>query len=76
MTEIEAALQRIRTVADRKGGLAILAREADVPYTTVHSFSERDWSHKNLEVIEKLVAAADRIAARDDDAGEPQGAAA
>lgn len=75
MTEIEAALQRIRTVADRKGGLAELAREADVPYTTVHSFSERDWSHKNLEVVEKLVAAADRIAARAE-AAESRDAAA
>lgn len=75
MTEIEAALQRIRTVADRKGGLADLAREADVPYTTVHSFSERDWQHKNLEVVEKLVAAADRIAARDAASGSRADAA-
>lgn len=65
MTEIETALARVQAVAARKGGLAELAREADVPYTTVHSFSDRNWSHKNLEVIEKLVAAADRIAARD-----------
>ena len=66
MTEIELALQRIRTVADRKGGLVKLAQEADVPYTTVHSFSQRNWSHKNLEVIEKLAAAAERIEARDE----------
>jgi precorrin-6B methylase 1 len=65
MTEIEQAVQRIRDVADRKGGLVKLAAEADVPYTTVHSFSQRNWSHKNLEVIEKLAAAAERIAAQD-----------
>lgn len=68
MTEIEAALQRIRLVADRKGGLAELAREAEVPYTTVHSFADRDWGNKNLSVVEKLVAAADRITAREADA--------
>jgi precorrin-6B methylase 1 len=67
MTEIAAAVERIRRIGARKGGLAELAREADVPYTTVHSFSERDWSHKNLTVIEKLVAAAERIEARGDD---------
>lgn len=65
MTEIEQALERVRVVADRKGGLAKLAQEAGVPYSTVHSFSQRNWSHKNLEVIEKLAAAAERIAAQD-----------
>lgn len=64
MTEIEQAVARIRAVASRKGGLMDLSREAGVPYTTVHSFHQRDWSHKNLEVIEKLTAAADRIAQR------------
>ena len=64
MTEIGSAIERIRKVGDRKGGLADLAREADVPYTTVHSFSERGWTHKNLAVIEKLAAAAERIEAR------------
>lgn len=65
MTEIEQALARIRAVANRKGGLAELSREAEVPYTTIHSFHQRDWQHKNLEVIEKLTAAADRIAQRE-----------
>jgi precorrin-6B methylase 1 len=63
MTEIAAAVERIRNVGRRKGGLALLAQESGVPYTTVHSFAQRDWSHKNLEVIEKLVAAAERIEA-------------
>lgn len=63
MTEIAAAIERIRRVAEAKGGLARIAAEADVPYTTVHSFQQRDWSHKNIEVIEKLAAAAERIEA-------------
>lgn len=61
MTEIEQAISRIRAVAEDKGGLARLAQEAGVPYSTVHSFHQRNWSHKNLEVIEKLSAAALRI---------------
>lgn len=65
MSEIEVALQRIRAVADKRGGLVKLAQEADVPYTTVHSFAQRGWSNKNLEVIEKLAAAAERIEAQD-----------
>lgn len=62
---VERAVSRIRVVAERKGGLAKLAQEAGVPYTTVHSFSRRGWSHSNLEVIDKLANAADRIAAQD-----------
>jgi hypothetical protein len=77
MTEIEAALERIRAVADRRG-LAELARVAGVPYTTVHSFHERGWTNKNLKVVQKLVSAADEIAARadsDDDAPTQDAAA-
>jgi soluble P-type ATPase len=68
MTEISAALDRIREVADRKGGLVELALVAGVPYTTVHSFAKRGWTHKNIRVIEKLSAAADEISARGDEA--------
>lgn len=75
MTEITAAVDRIRRVADRKGGLTLLAQEAGVPYTTVHSFSQRGWTNKNLDVIEKLVAAAERIEADLVD-GDDRGAAA
>lgn len=71
MTEITAAIERIRRVGDRKGGLADLAREADVPYTTVRSFSGRGWTHKNLAVIEKLAAAAERLEARGGDGTAP-----
>lgn len=60
MTGIAHAIETIRTAAERVG-LADLAREAGVPYTTVKSFADRGWSHKNLEVIEKLAGAADRL---------------
>ena len=73
MSEISATIARIRKVAGRKNGLADLAHEAGVPYTTVHSFAQRNWTHKNLEVIEKLAEAAARISARDED--EPRDAA-
>jgi hypothetical protein len=63
MSEIASTIELIRRAADAHG-LAELAREADVPYTTVHSFAERQWSHKNLEVLEKLSAAAGRLAKR------------
>lgn len=60
MSEIAQTIGRIRAVADLKG-LAELASEAGVPYSTVHSFAKRGWSHKNLDVLEKLSAAADRM---------------
>jgi hypothetical protein len=59
MTEIADTIDNIRAVADDIG-LAELAREAGVPYTTVKSFADRGWTHKNLDVIEKLGAAAHR----------------
>lgn len=64
MTDIAAAIAQIRRVTQAKGALAELAQESGVPYSTVHSFAKRDWTHKNLEVIEKLAAAAQRIADR------------
>lgn len=64
MSEIATALERIWRVADRKGGPARLAEEAGVPYTTVHSLVQRR-KHKNLEVIQKLMAAAERIESKD-----------
>ena len=69
MTEIATAVERIRRIAERRGGMTLLAREAGVPYTTVHSFSQRDFTNKNLEVVEKLAAAAERIEAADDGHG-------
>lgn len=64
MNEMERAIARIREMADRRG-LAELSREAGVPYSTVHSFAQRAWSNKNLEVLQKLSAAAERLALRD-----------
>jgi lambda repressor-like predicted transcriptional regulator len=63
MSDIANAIACIRRAADRSS-VAELAREAGVPYTTVHSFADRKWSHKNLEVIQKLEKAAERINAR------------
>jgi hypothetical protein len=62
MSEIAAAIAHIRAVADQVG-LVELAREAGVPYTTVRSFAGRKWSHKSVDVIEKLSEAAKRLAA-------------
>ncbi len=61
MSEIATAVDTIRAQADRLG-LAALAREAGVPYTTVKSFADRGWSNKNLDVVEKLAEAANRLA--------------
>jgi hypothetical protein len=63
MTKIAATLQEVRWAAEQVG-IAELAREADVPYTTVKSCADRDWSNKNLDVLVKLEAAADRIRVR------------
>jgi hypothetical protein len=67
MSEISSAIESIRQAAG-KAGLVELAREAGVPYTTVHSFSNRQWSHKNLDVLEKLAGAAQRINDRQESA--------
>lgn len=64
MTELQSAVRRIK-IAAKTTGLVGLSKEAGVPYTTVHAYAKRNWSNKNLDVIEALVAAADRIAARD-----------
>lgn len=53
MPDIASTLSSIKVLADEIG-LAELAREAGVPYTTLRSFAERDWSHKNLEMVERL----------------------
>lgn len=63
MSDIATTIDRIRAAASQ-GGLVALAQEAGVPYSTVHSFAKRGWSNKNLDVLEKLSAAADRIAAQ------------
>jgi hypothetical protein len=60
MTQIYQTIETIRQAADLHG-VGALAREAGVPYTTVKSFSDRNWSHKNLDLIDKLVNAAGRL---------------
>ena len=61
MDLIDTAISNVRAAAQAHG-LAELARAAGLPYTTVKSFADRDWSHKNLETIRALNAAADRLA--------------
>lgn len=67
MSEHASPIELIREAAETVN-LAEFAREAGVPYTTVHAFRERNWSHKNLAVIDKLTVAARRILARKRDA--------
>ena len=61
MTQVNDIINNVRRAAETHG-LAALAREADVPYTTVKSFSDRGWSNKNLQVIDALARASDRLA--------------
>ncbi len=60
MDPISETISTIRTAAETYG-LAALARDADVPYTTVKSFADRDWSHKNLDVVRALGRSALRL---------------
>lgn len=60
MTQIAETIEAVRKTAERVG-LAELARVADVPYTTVKSFSDRGWSHKNFEVLQKLSLAVAKL---------------
>jgi hypothetical protein len=60
MTPTAHAIEAIKQAADVHG-VSALAREAGVPYTTVKSFSDRNWSHKNLDLLDKLAEAATRL---------------
>lgn len=60
MSEIENVLSEIRLAAEAVG-IPVLAAEAGVPLTTVRSYAERGWTHKNLAVIQSLSAAAKRL---------------
>jgi precorrin-6B methylase 1 len=64
MSPISSTIQTVRQSA-QKVGLGELAREAGVPYTTVKSFADRGWEHKNFEVLERLWCAAERLRERD-----------
>lgn len=61
MTQVNDIIDNVRRAAETHG-LAALAREADVPYTTVKSFADRGWSNKNLQVIDALARASNRLA--------------
>lgn len=61
MTQVNDIINNVRRAAETHG-LAALAREADVPYTTVKSFADRGWSNKNLQVIDALARASNRLA--------------
>lgn len=63
MDAIELAIEDVRKAAEANG-LAALARESGVPYTTVKSFADRDWGHKNLDVVRQLAAASRRLLSR------------
>jgi len=63
METLDEGMKRVAAVAARVG-VARLAREAGVPKSTVQSFRARDWELKSLPTCEKLIAAADRLAAR------------
>jgi nucleoside phosphorylase len=67
MTSIALTIKNIEKAADAHG-IGALAREAGVPYTTVKSFSDRNWSHKNLDMLDKLANAAVRLSADTGDA--------
>jgi sugar phosphate isomerase/epimerase len=60
MDPIQTAINDVKRAADAKG-LRALADESGVKYTTIKSFHDRDWSHKNLEVLRKLADAARRL---------------
>lgn len=70
MSDVSSAIEDIRQAAARCKNLADFAREAGVPYTTVRSFADRHWSHKNLEAFQKLADAAKRINSRPAEAAE------
>jgi hypothetical protein len=63
MANLDEGMRRVAAVAARVG-VTRLAREAGVPKSTVRSFRDRDWELKSLPTCEKLIAAADRLAAR------------
>lgn len=61
MTDITRAIQQIEAV-EREIGVAELAREADVPYTTVVGWKIHGWRPKWVATLEKLASAAERRA--------------
>jgi hypothetical protein len=61
MTDITRAIQQIEAV-EQKIGVAELAREAAIPYTTLVGWKAHGWRPKGVATLEKLAAAAERRA--------------
>lgn len=64
----ETDLERIKHfVAEAPLTLKAFAREAGVPYTTVHALAQQGWKNKNLdrtvEMIRRLRLTAERLSA-------------
>ena len=61
--DVEVALENIRSVAERNGGVARLAEEAGLPYTTVHAFTRKplEKQHNQIRVFERLAEAAAKL---------------
>ncbi len=59
MSDVTRAIQQIEAV-EKEIGLAELAREADVPYTTVVGWKAHGWRPKWVATLEKLAQAAER----------------
>jgi len=60
MDSIDTVILNVRKAAETQG-LAALAREAGVPYTSLKSFSDRGWTNKHLLMLQRLDSAACRL---------------
>lgn len=60
MAHLDETINRIRR-ANEQAGTAELARAADVPYTTVIDWRDRDFKPRAIEIFEKLADAAEGI---------------
>lgn len=60
MDAIDECKSNVRKAAETFG-LPALSRESGVPYTTVKSYADRDWSHKGLDVFSALARASGRM---------------
>lgn len=69
MTGLTECIALIQRVGESPNGLAELAREAGVPYTTIKSFKDRGWANRSLDLVDRLSQAAQRIEARGEAGG-------
>ncbi len=67
MSNISRAIQLIEA-AEKEIGVAELAREAELPYTTVVGWKAQQWRPKWVATLEKLAAAAERRLSPQDEA--------